>query len=132
MKAAGLLSRLLACLALVAATWNPTGVSYADWIGGPEPLALQAAVTALLLALHILFARITWLSLGPFGLGFSLAILLAGVFTLSEFNIINLNQPKAWGYVSVSIASIILTTGLVWSLFKRRFTGQSNYLNPPP
>lgn len=132
MKAAGVISRLLACLALVAATWNPTGICYVDWIGGPEPLALQAVVTALLLAVHILFARITWLALGPLGLGFLVVTLLTGVLTLSEFNIINLNQPNAWGYVFVTLASVTLTIGLTTSLFKRRFTGQSDYLNPPP
>lgn len=132
MTVVGLVVRLLACLALVAATWNPSGVSYIHWIGGNEPLALQAAVTAALIALHVLFARITWLSLGPAGLGFVLATQVVGVFTLAEFDLIELGRGRVWGYVLVVVAALTLMTGVAWSLMKRRITGQSNYLNPPP
>ena len=128
----GLVARLLACFALVFATWNPTGVSFYDWVGGPAPLALKAAAAALLILLHILFGRITWLSLGGLGLGFLLAMLFLGVFTLSEFEVIDLGRGRTWGYVFISVASLILMTGVTWSLMKRRVTGQSNYLNPPP
>ncbi len=132
MKAPGLISRFLACLLLVAATWNPTGYCYIDWIGGDQSLAVQAAATALLLTLHIMAIRITVLSLGAFGLSFILAMLFAAVFALSELGVLDLWQRRIWGYVGVTIAASVLTAGLVWSLFKRRVTGQSNYLNPPP
>lgn len=132
MTATSVLARLLACLALVSATWNPTGVSYADWIGGGEPLALQVSATAVLLALHILFLRITWLSLGPAGLGFVVAALMAGVFTLSELGAIDLGRRQTWGYVFIIVTSLVLMTGVVWALMLRRVTGQARYLNPPP
>ena len=132
MSPGGLTARLLACFALVFATWNPTGVNFIDWVTGPEPLALKAVAAALLVLLHTLFARITWLSLGLEGLGFLLVMLFLGVFTLSELDVIDLSRGRTWGYVFNAVAALTLTTGVAWSLMKRRVTGQSNYLNPPP
>jgi hypothetical protein len=132
MSSGGLAARLLACFALVFATWNPTGVSFYEWVGGSAPLALKAVAAAVLILLHIMFARIAWLSLGGLGLGFLLAMLFLGVFTLSEFDLIDLGRGRTWGYVLVSVAALTLMTGVTWSVMKRRVTGQSNYLNPPP
>jgi hypothetical protein len=132
MSPGGLLVRLLACAALVFATWNPTGVSFVDWVGGPAPTPLKAVAAAVLLLLHVLFLRITWLSLGAAGLGFLLVMLVLGVFTLDELDLIDLSFGRTWSYVFIALASLTLVTGVTWSLMKRRVTGQSNYLNPPP
>lgn len=132
MSTGGLIARLLACFALVFATWNPTGVNFVDWINSPAPLALKAVAAATLLLLHILFIRITCLSLGAGGLAFLLAMLFLGVFTLWEFALIDLGRPRTWGYVFVSLSALTLMTGVTWSVMKRRVTGQSNYLNRPP
>ena len=35
-------------------------------------------------------------------------------------------------YLLPVLAGVTLAVGLLWSLMKRRVTGQSNYLNPPP
>jgi len=132
MSPGGVTVRLLACLALVFATWNPTGVSFFDWVTGPASFSLKLAAAAALLLLHILFFRITWLSLGAAGLAFVLALLLAGLFTLSELDAIDLGRAQTRGYSFLVIVACTLMIGLTWSLMKRRVTGQSNYLNPPP
>ena len=132
MTSGGILVRLLACLTLVFATWNPTGYCFIDWVTGPAPLALKAVAGAVLVLSHILFARITWLSLGPAGLLFVVALLIAGLLTLWEFRIIDLWQRETRGYALLLLFSLVLLTGVTWSLMKRRVTGQSNYLNPPP
>jgi hypothetical protein len=132
MSPGGLLARLFASCALVFATWNPSGVNFIEWIDGPAPFTLKAAAAALLFLLHVLFARITWLSLGGAGLAFLLTMLMLGVFTLSEFDLIDLARARTWGYVFVFVAALTLMAGMSWSVMKRRVTGQSNYLNPPP
>ena len=132
MTTGGAIVRMLVCFMLVFATWNPTGVSYVDWITGPASLAEKALATAVLIALHLLFWRITWLSLGLLGLAFLLAMLTLGVFTLSELEVIDLGQRRTRSYMFLSVAAVTLAVGLLWSLMKRRVTGQSNYLNPPP
>jgi len=134
MTAAGVIVRTLACFALVFATWNPTGYSYLAWLrhGAEASVPEKAVVGAVLLALHILFVRIAWLSLGADGVTAALAVLIAGVFTLSEFDVIDLSQGAVWPYLLLTGFSLVLALGIVWSLLKRRIVGQSNYLNPPP
>ncbi|MGE0225523.1 MAG: DUF6524 family protein [Acetobacteraceae bacterium] len=132
MTSGGLLVRILACFFLVFATWNPTGYSWLHWIDGPAPLAAKAAATAALLLLHILFIRITALSLGLAGFLLTFAGLVLGVFTLRELGVIDLSQPRTRAYLSLTVVALVMTTGVAWSLAKRRLTGQSNYLNPPP
>ena len=86
MTAAGVLVRTFACFALVFATWNPTGYSYLTWARySLDATAPEIAVAgAALLALHILFVRIAWLSLGPDGITGALAILLIQDYRYDE------------------------------------------------
>ncbi len=134
MTTPGILVRALICFFVVFATWNPTGYSFVSWAhSSPWATAPEiAAAGALLVALHILFIRIAWLSLGPDGISASLAILLAGLLTLHEFNAIDLWQSDAWPYVFLVGLSLVLAIGMTWSLLKRRIVGQSNYLSNPP
>jgi len=128
----GLIVRTLACFALVFATWNPTGHSYLAWLHGDATLAAKTVVGAGLLTLHILFIRITWLSLGLAGVALALAVLVFGVLALSELGAVDLSSGATRDYLSLVGVSMVLATGVTWSLVKRRVTGQSNYLNPPP
>jgi hypothetical protein len=134
MTTGGVLVRTLACFLLVFATWNPTGYSYLTWARySPWATIPEIAVAGtLLLGMHILFWRIAWLSLGADGVTAAVAILLAGVFTLSEFGLVDLWQGQVWTYLLLMGFSLLLALGVVWSLLKRRIVGQSNYLNPPP
>ena len=128
----GIVVRLLACVALVFGTWNPTGYSFLGWLGGPGDLAPKAAAFAAMVALYVLFVRIAWLSLGPAGAAGGLAVLVSFCFSLSEFDLVDLGRPQTRAYLSLGGAAILLAAGVAWSLVKRRVTGQSNYLNPPP
>lgn len=134
MTAVGVLIRTLACFALVFATWNPTGYSFVAWAHySLAATAPEIAVAgAALLALHILFIRIAWLSLGADGITGALVILFAGVLTLSEFNVIDLWRGETRTYLLLMGFSLVLAIGMTWSLLKRRIVGQSNYLSPPP
>jgi hypothetical protein len=129
-----ILVRTLACFLLVFATWNPTGYSfiawarYSHWATTPE----IAVAGILLLGLHILFLRIAWLSLGADGISAALAIILAGMLTLYEFDLIDPWRGVILTYLLLCAFSLVLAIGVTWSLLKRRIVGQSNYLSPPP
>ena len=97
-----------------------------------RPCAAKALVGAGLSILYILFARIAWLSLGPVGLAATITILLSGIFALSEIDAVNLASGTTRDYLGLMLMSLLLATGMTWSLIKRRVTGQSNYLDPPP
>jgi hypothetical protein len=132
MSPLGLLARLIVCVGLMAATWNPSGYSYAHWVGDDAPLSARALATAVLTAAHILFARIAWLSLGLPGLLLVLATIAAGAAALHEIGAIDLGRPSTRGYAAVAALGLATTAGVAWSVVKRRVTGQSNYLNQPP
>jgi hypothetical protein len=87
---------------------------------------------AALVALHILFVRIAWVALGADGVSAALAVMLAGLLTLWEFNVVDIWQGEVWSYVLPLGFALLLALGMIWSLLKRRVVGQSNYLNPPP
>lgn len=134
MTTPGIIVRTLVCFLVVFATWNPTGYSFLAW-ARHSPWATWpeiAVLGALLLASHILFWRIAWLSLGADGVSAALAIMLAGVLTLHEFDLVDLWQGSVWPYLLLSAMSLLLAIGMCWSLLKRRIVGQSNYINPPP
>src|SRR5512144_764210 len=120
MTTLGLLVRTLACFGLVFATWNPTGYSYLSWIHGDATLAAKSVAGAALLALHVLFARITWLSLGPFGVAAATAVLVSAVFALSELGAVDLGSALTRNYLSLMGVALLLATGVTWSLVKRR------------
>jgi len=134
MTSPGLIVRTLACFLLVFATWNPTGYSflawarYSPWATTPE-IAVAGTV---LLACHILFARIAWLSLGADGVVAATVIILAGMLTLYELDLIDPWQNAMLSYLLLSLFALLLAIGMTWSLLKRRIVGQSNYLSPPP
>ncbi|MEJ0019337.1 MAG: DUF6524 family protein [Acetobacteraceae bacterium] len=134
MTTPGILVRTLACFLLVFATWNPTGYNFVAWARhSPWATPPEIAVAGtLLLALHILFLRIAWLSLGADGITAAIAIMLAGGLTLYQFDIIDLWQSAVWPYLLLSGFALLLAIGMTWSLLKRRIVGQSNYLGTPP
>jgi hypothetical protein len=134
MTTGGILVRTLICFLLVFATWNPTGYSFLTWARySPSATASEIAMAGtLLLGLHIVFMRIAWLSLGADGVSAALAVLIAGLLTLSEFGLVDLWQSQVWPYLLLAALSLVLALGVTWSLLKRRIVGQSNYLNPPP
>ncbi len=133
MSIGGILARLLMCLALVYGTWNPSGYCYLDWVRSSGPLLSEkAAATGAMLILYLLFIRVAHSSLGRPGIAATVSVLLAGTFSLSELDVIDLSQPRTRTYLLLTCAALLLATGLLWSLFKERMLGQSNYLNPPP
>lgn len=133
MTIGGVFVRVMMCLALVFGTWNPSGFCYVDWVRSSGPLlAEKAAATGAIVTLYLLFIRITQSSLGRPGIAASVAVMLAGTFSLSELDVIDLSQPRTRTYLLLTCSALLLATGLLWSLFKERMLGQSNYLNPPP
>ena len=76
----GMILRILFALAIVIATWNPTGWSYVQWalIDTSTFDATKALVGVLLLAAWLMCIRATWVSLGLMGV--ILAAIVIGVF----------------------------------------------------
>jgi hypothetical protein len=122
----GALTRIVAAIALVLLTYNPTGYSYFHWAltDFSSFSALKALVGALLLAGWVFFLRAGLSSLGWLGVILLLLILGAVVWLLVEQKILDPNQPGVLSWLILVVVGLVLGVGMSWSLVRQRITGQ--------
>jgi len=120
----GMILRILFALAIVIATWNPTGWSYVQWalIDTSTFDATKALLGVLLVAAWLLCIRATWVSLGLMGL--VLAAIVIGVFVwwLLSMGIVSSDQ-RTMQWIGVIAIGVVLGIGMGWSLFRAKATG---------
>lgn len=124
----GFLLRLCMSMALVLATYNPSGYSYFHWVRGairagdigPEHLiggiVLVIGWTILVVA--------TKRSLETLGMALGVVLLGALVWLLVDFGVLNVDSSSTMSWVILVCIAILLTIGLSWSHVWRRLTGQ--------
>ena len=122
----GVLVRLVAALALVLLTYNPTGHSFYHWamLDFANLTALKAFSGALLLVGWVICIRAALTSLGALGLVLSALVLGTLVWVLTDYGILSPDRPSLLSWISLIIIGIILGIGLSWSLLRTRVTGQ--------
>jgi hypothetical protein len=123
---ASFLGRLAAALALVFATYNPSGYSYFHWVEQSLPAfdPLVAFAGVVLLIGWVMFIRATARSLGLLGI-----LLAAGFFGTLLWLVIDRGWLAADNlqlitYIVLVLLSAILAVGMSWSHIRRRLTGQ--------
>lgn len=123
----GFLVRFLASLALVLATYNPSGWSFVSWIAAifPQIKPIQAVVGLVLLAAWIFFAHATWRSLGTVGVALGLAFFAAVIWLISSWGWLNSSSHTALIWVALFFIACMLTVGLCWGLIRVRVSGQA-------
>jgi len=120
-----MLIRILLAVALVLATWNPTGYNYVEWALTDRSAldATKALVGVILLAGWVLCVRATWVSLGSIGVALVVAILAALVWWLTSMGFVSRDQGTLAWIVLVAIG-VLLGVGMGWSLVRQKATGQ--------
>ena len=128
MGASGALARILAALALVLATLNPSGYSYSHWLvqGFPHVTAAQAVVGLLLLICWVVYVTATLRSLGLFGVTLLLALFAALVWLAVQNGWLHLSGGSALAWIAVIATGLILGVGMCWSFMRRRLSGQTD------
>jgi hypothetical protein len=136
----GLALRFFSALALVYATFNPTGYSFYHWAlwplfhrsapaavstSGGGPAALKVLVGLLLFAGWVVFVQATKRSLGLLGAFLALAISAAGIWLLVSWRVFAVGG-NTLVHIGLIVVSVILTAGLSWSHFTRKLTGQQD------
>jgi hypothetical protein len=120
--------RLAASLALVVATYNPSGVSYYHWVrnsSAADALGPEHFVIGMLLVIGwvILFVA-AQRSLGTIGMILGAAFLGGIVWLLTDAGWIAVSSVSALTWVSLVCLAMLLAIGLSWSHVWRRVTGQ--------
>ncbi|HEX4441776.1 MAG TPA: DUF6524 family protein [Thermoanaerobaculia bacterium] len=120
------LLRLVAAVVLLFATYNPEGVSYFHWMAGDgwAVTPLKAFVGVCLIAGWVVLLRATIESLG--GLGTVLAAAFFGtlLWLIVSFAHLEPRTSKGLTYLIMIGLAAVLSTGSIWSIWKRRLTGQ--------
>ncbi|MEA3302808.1 MAG: DUF6524 family protein [Pseudomonadota bacterium] len=125
-NAGNFLVRLIIAIALVFATYNPSGYSWYHWLVksnfAVDPIIILAGI--LLLIGWIIFLRATFRSLGVAGTILATAFFGVIVWALIYYKWLSLDNVTSMQYVILLVLSAILATGMSWSHIRRRMTGQ--------
>ena len=129
---AGFLFRLLAAVAVVFATFNPTGYSYAHWVehAFPKVSAVQVVTGIVLLIVWIVFAVATLRSIGRIGVFLVAALFAALIWLAFSLGWLSMTQKSAIGWIALFALAFTLAIGSSWSFINRRLFGQVDIDTP--
>jgi len=122
----GILVRIVLAIALVLATYNPSGHSFYHWLTEP-PAGITAVKTLLGVVLLIGWAvslRTVHVALGSLGVLLGVAFLAALAWVFVEQRWLDLDTPSSVAWLALLILGTVLGLGLSWSLIRARLTGQ--------
>lgn len=118
--------RFLFALILVLSTYNPTGYSYAHWVGTvfPSITAALALCGVILVIGWAVYIRATLRSLGPVGLGLIGALFACLIWLFIDLGWLSLNDISVIAWLVLFVSAAILALGMSWSHVRRRMSGQ--------
>jgi hypothetical protein len=126
--------RLGFALALVYATYNPWGVSYAAWLTGSwvpaeEPSwfassALKFVVGVVLAIAWVVYANATRRSLGGVGILLVVALCAGVIWLLVEQGVFSMSNLPTLTHIGLVVVAVVMSIGMSWSHTRRRLTGQ--------
>lgn len=131
--ATGLLARVLGSLALVYATFNPSGRSYFHWVVAPligvgaptaGSTALKFIVGVVLVIGWVVVVQATRRSIGLTGAFLALALCGGLIWLLIEQHVVSPTGSAAIAHIALVAIGLVLGVGMSWSLLSRRLTGQ--------
>ncbi len=118
--------RLLAALALVFVTYNPTGQSYYHWaiVPLPEYDVLSIFAGVVLIIAWAIFLRATFHSLGVIGMVLAVAFFGTLLWLLVDRGLITFARDGMLAYLVLVAVAGVLAVGMSWSHIRRRMSGQ--------
>lgn len=117
--------RFAASLALVLATYNPSGYSFFHWVSNTESLGAEHFVVGIVIVIGwVILIAATKRSLDTLGMVLGI-VLLAGLVWLGiDLGALSLDSVSAVTWVVLVCIALLLAIGLSWSHIWRRLTGQ--------
>ncbi|MBN2825812.1 MAG: hypothetical protein JXQ76_10835 [Campylobacterales bacterium] len=111
-------------LVLSLGTWNPTGFHFLHYISSSNPLSgFTPFAILIMLGLWLLAIRSIFQSLGLFGALFIVIIILAFVWGLNQYGLIDLKDFDQLGWIATIGMAIIIWAGLNASKMWKQITG---------
>ena len=118
------LLRLLFASALVFLTYNPSGISWAEWLLSDAQAVYKVSTGIVLLIGWVIFLRATWNSLGALGTILATAFFAVVIWLLIEWDFFALDDTAAIEWMGLSVLTGVLAVGMSWSHIRRRLSGQ--------
>lgn len=122
----GFLLRWLFAFLMLALTFNPTPYNYVAWArtgwDGQLPLVVLAGLV--LLICYVIYIRATMRSIGAAGMLLVAALVGALVWVLIDWGWLSLENMSFNTWLAIFALSVVLGTGLSWSIVRRSLSGQ--------
>ncbi len=122
----GILLRWLGAFLLLAAIFNPTSWNYVTWAranwSDQMPLIIFSGLILAVIAMVYLVA--TMRSIGILGALVVAAIFAAGLWVLTDWGLLGLQNSALNVWLIILVLSLILGIGMSWSILRQRLSGQ--------
>jgi len=122
----GFLLRWLFAFVLLAATYNPTELSYVRWAmkNWQAQLPLAVFIGLVLAVAYVLFLTAVLRGIGKIGVVLILAVIAAFLWVLYSWGWLSLENPTANTWIALIALSVVLAIGMYWGILWRRLSGQ--------
>ena len=122
----GILLRWLGAFLLLAAIFNPTPWNYLSWARSAWADQMPLIVfTGLILAVAaMVYVIATMRSIGILGALVIAAIFAAGLWVLTDWGLLGLQNSALNVWLGILALSLILGVGMSWSILRQRLSGQ--------
>lgn len=116
---------LLLSLALSVGTWNPTGNHFIHYISNVDNIfsGFKPFAILIMLALWILAIKSIFQSLKLYGAIIAAIIIVAFVWGLQEYNLINVTDFEQAGWAATLGVGVLIWFGLNASIIWKKLTG---------
>ncbi len=123
----GIILRFLGAFVLMAASYNSTSWNYIRWVDANWSTQMPLAIfLGLLLAVgFLIYVMATMRSIGVLGVLLLAAILGAGIWMLTDWGVLSLENAALNTWLALFALAIIMGLGLSWSIIRQRLSGQA-------
>jgi uncharacterized protein DUF6524 len=124
-------TRWLAAMFLVLATYNPSGYSYYHWVSGLDfgNWILKLLVALVLGILYATFGLATRRSLGRLGIAAWLLFFAVVTWMMVDLGLIRIAGSGSMATIALVDLANLLAVGLSWSYIRARLSGQADTNN---
>lgn len=122
----GILLRWLGAFALLSAIFNPTAWNYVAWArdSWADQMPLIVFVGLILAVITMVYLVATMRSIGILGALVIAAIFAAGLWVLTDWGLLGLDNSALNIWLGILVLSLILGIGMSWSILRQRLSGQ--------